>query len=102
MPRKARELLQREGYVEGLDTPAPSVVSVTTTVSGFAVTLFLQVLTDFMGPSGEIRRLNYDIMEGIVRRGQTAVQNPCVCQKRRGFGDLKPLSTVTDLSFVEK
>lgn len=101
MPRRNRQFLEAEGYVEGLDTPAPYVVSATTAVSGLAITLSLQLLTDFMGPPGEIARLNCDLMEGAVRRGRATVQNPCVCSKVRAFGDLRPLSTVTDLKFLE-
>jgi hypothetical protein len=100
-PKSKRALLEREGYVEGLDTLAPSVVSVTTAVSGLAVGLFLQIVTDFMGATGEITRLNYNIMDGTVRRGETSTATPCVCTKVRGFGDLRSLSTVESLAFLE-
>jgi len=100
--RRRWQALEAEGYVEGLDTPAPSVVSMTTATSGLAVTLFLQLLTDFMGAAGDIARLNWDVMAGTVRRGRAAIQNPCVCSKLRAFGDLRPLSTVTDLTFLEE
>lgn len=100
MPRKHRQSLAAEGYVEGLDTPAPSVVSATTTVSGLAVSLFLQLLTDFMGPAGNVARLNWNLLDGTVRRGRASVQKPCICTKIRAFGDLRPLSTVADLKFL--
>jgi hypothetical protein len=102
MPRSARRALEQEGYVEGIDTPAPSVVSVNTALSGLAVTLFLQLVTDFMGPGGDMARLNYNVMDGTVARGRTAIANECVCKKVRGFGDLKTLPTLRDLSFLEK
>lgn len=102
MPRSARRSLEREGYVEGIDTPAPSVVSVTTALSGMAVTLFLQLVADFMGPGGDIARLNYNIMDATVRRGRALIPNECVCKKVRGFGDLKPLPLLQDLSYLER
>lgn len=100
MPRKERDAREREGYVEGLET-APSVISVTTTISGMAVTQFLQLLTDFMGPAGEITRLNYNIMDGTVRRGASTILNGCICTKVRAFGDLKRLPTLTEMPRAE-
>lgn len=96
MPHKDRDALEREGYVEGFDT-APSVVSVTTSISGLAVTQFLQLLTDFMGPAGEIARLNYSIMDGTVRRGVSTILDDCICTKVRAFGDLRRLPTLTEM-----
>lgn len=101
MPRSKRRRLEAEGYVEGVDDKAPSVISITTALSGLAVTQFLQIVTDFMGPSGAVSRLRYDILSGTVRRGTAATAPNCVCQRIRGFGDLRPLSTQPDLSFLE-
>lgn len=101
MPRSARPSLEREGYVEDIETPAPSVVSITTTLSGLAVTLFIQLITDFQGNNGNIERLNYDIMEGTVRRGKSTIINECLCKKVRGFGDLKTLNTMTEIGFLD-
>lgn len=92
-----RQQLREEGYVEDVGTPTPSVVSVTTTLAGIAVTKFLQMMTDFMGKSGDISRLRYDIMDGTVRRGRTNIVAGCVCQKNKGYGDLRPLHTVESL-----
>lgn len=97
MPLKARKPLEEEHYVEGLDTPTPSVVSATTALSGGASTLFLQLLTGFMGPAGDVTRLNYNFMDGTVRRGRTKVANECICMKVRGAGELKPLPVVSQL-----
>jgi len=94
LSRKKRRLLHGEGYVEDFDTPVPSVISMTTTLSGMAVTAFLQLVTDFMGPAGAVPHLRYDIMTGSVRRGITNVVSGCVCQKVKGYGDLRPLSTL--------
>ncbi len=97
MPRAMRQPLEAEGYVEGVDTTAPSVVSMTTTVSGLGVTLFLHLVTGFMGHSASIVRLNYDVLEGTIRRGTTLIADKCVCRNVRGFGDLKDLPTVVDM-----
>ncbi len=102
MPKNSRKSLEREGYVEGLDTPAPSVVSVTTAVAAMAVNLFLQQVTDFMGAAGDIARLNYDVMDGTVRRGRAMIPEKCICKKTRGFGDLKLMPTLKNLDHLEK
>jgi hypothetical protein len=80
--------------VEGVTTPAPSVISMNTTVAGLAVSTFLQLLADFMGEQGSVSRLNYDVLSGTVSRGVSRPANPCVCSKFRGFGRLRPLPTV--------
>lgn len=97
MPGDARRALEDEGYVEGLDQPAPSVISINTTLSGLAVTEFLQLLTDFRGEDGEIARLNYDAMDGTVRRGRADIGNPCVCRKFRACGDLQALPVLDEI-----
>ncbi len=97
MPPEERAKRSREGYVEGLDTPAPSVISLNTTLAGLAVTAFLELVTDFMGEQGAISRLGYDVMRGTVIRGTTRTAPRCTCSAAKGFGDLKPLMTVEDL-----
>lgn len=93
LPPEERDNLMREGYVEGITGHAPSVISLTTTMSGLAVTQFLQLLTDFMGMSGDVSSLKYHIMEGVVIRGTTQINKDCCCQAFKGYGDMKPLYT---------
>jgi hypothetical protein len=95
LPANERKARLREGYVENIDTNAPSVISLTTTVSGHAVTAFLQLLTDFMGKAGNISRLNYYIMDGVVDRGSIKVSTDCICSQVKGYGDMKGLPTLT-------
>ena len=95
LPIQERKTLLREGYVENIDTPSPSVISLTTTVSGIAVTLFLQLVTDFMGASGDIYCLRYDIMNGTVSRGKTDIKLNCICNAVKGYGDLKSIPIIT-------
>ncbi len=102
MPRSTRRTLEREGYVEGIDEATPSVVSITTTLAGLAATLFLQLVTDFMGDRGGVSRLNFDMLEGTVRRGISDIAHACICTKVRGFGDLRGLPTQDNLAFVDQ
>ena len=97
-----RESLLREGYVAEVGTNAPSVISLTTTVSGIAVTMFIQLITDFMGSAGDIFTLRLDILSGRVSRGDCPVRTNCICRKVEGYGDLKPLNTIKDSDFLKK
>lgn len=97
LPPSERIARHGEGYVEDVDSPTPSVVSINATLSGLSVTLFLQLVTDFAGPRGAVSRLRYDVLNSTVRRGTTSIQPGCVCQQRKGYGDLRPLSTVPSL-----
>lgn len=94
LPPDLRDSELREGYVENIDAKAPSVISLTTTLSGHAVTAFLQLITDFQGASGGIHCLNYNIREGTVRRGSTTADEHCICKTVKGFGDMKDLPTL--------
>lgn len=94
-PQQERRERVREGYVQDVGTNAPSVVSLTTAVSGLAVTCFLQLLTGFMKENGAIQRLNYHICSGEVRRGATQKLDKCICKSVRGFGDLKKLDVLS-------
>jgi hypothetical protein len=91
LPMQERESLLREGYVEDISGSAPSVVSLTTAISGLAVTVFLQLLTDFMGEAGNLSCIQYNIMTQEVRRGKTNIRQKCICQAVKGYGDLKSL-----------
>jgi len=99
MPPRERRNLKRDGYVEDVDTPTPSVVSFTSSVSSQAVSLFIHIFTNFMGESGDIGRFSYDFLTGETRRGATQIDINCVCRKVKGFGDLKPISTVKKLTY---
>ena len=94
MPDDQRQALEREGYAEGVGTQAPSVISVTTTLAGLGASVFLQLVTGFMGEGGRFSRLNYDILEGTVSRGKTPTLEGCICRRVRGRGHLEPLPTV--------
>ena len=102
LPPEDHKSLAKEKYVVGLDSPAPSVVSLTTTMAGLAVTQFLQLLTGFMGKGGNVQSLRYDILDGRTRRCAGQVKSECVCQKNTGFGNLKGLPTCDDEVLLRK
>lgn len=52
-------------------------------------------------PAGAVPHLRYNIMTGSVRRGTTDVVSGCVCQKVKGYGDMRPLSTLEYLPLDE-
>lgn len=96
MPLRDRRKRAHEGYVQGIDTPTPSVISITTMLSAMAVNAFLQLVTDLAGDLGGISRLNADMLSGSVRRGTTNIADRCVCREVNGFGDLRALATVSE------
>jgi len=87
-PEQDHQTLRQEGYVEGLESGQPAVVGMTTTMAGHAVSLFLHLITGFMGPGGNVQRLNWDVMTAEMRRGRTPISDGCICQKIKGRGDL--------------
>jgi molybdopterin-synthase adenylyltransferase len=91
-----RAKLQAEGYIEGVDEPAPSVISLNSTVASLAVTLLIGMLTPFGAVPQESGEQIYDAVDGTVFR-VTAARNPdChVCGNRgvTGLGDLEPVTT---------
>jgi hypothetical protein len=99
MSPRERQKLQRDGYVEDIDTPTPSVISFTSSVSSQAVSLFIHMFTNFMGESGDIGGLRYDFLTGETRRGTTLIDTNCICRKVKSFGGLKLLPTVKKLTY---
>jgi len=100
MLKKERNKLLAEGYVEGLETKAPSVISFTSTMASLATAIFLQMVTDFMGEDGVVSHFRYDIMVGDVRRGRVEPLSDCICKKVKAFGDFKSLNTYKRTDFI--
>lgn len=96
LPRDERTRLMAEGYVEGMEVGAPSVVSLNSTVASLSITLALGMIAPFGEVPGKSPEQVYDAVEGIVFR-VTPTPNPdChVCGKRGvvGYGDLEPVTT---------
>lgn len=100
MLKKERDKLLTEGYVKGVGTKAPSILSFTSTMASLATTIFLQMVTDFMGQKGAVSHLRYDIMEEDLRRGTVEPLNDCVCKKVKAFGDFTSLNTYKRSDFI--
>lgn len=95
LPKAERKALLREGYVEDIDTPTPSVINFTSTLASLAVTQFLQLITDFNQADPIPDRMNYFIQENEVSEGNVGGSQPsCICKKHKGFGELKSLNTL--------
>jgi molybdopterin/thiamine biosynthesis adenylyltransferase len=97
LPREEREKLAREGYIEGADIQAPSVVSLNTTIAGLAVTEFLNLFAGFMPEGPEGYKLHYRVLEQTLERVVVTRIRKCVCTKDGdywAFGDLRPLPTL--------
>lgn len=65
MTQSEREALVREGYVMGIDEPAPAVVSINTVVAGLGVTAGINL---FVGLTGGVQPMDqiYDARTGSV------------------------------------
>lgn len=100
MLKRERDKLLKEGYVKGVETKTPSVISLTSTMASLAVTIFLQMVTDFMGTNGAISCFRYDVMEGDLRRGTVESPNDCICKKVKALGDFKTLNTYKRRDFI--
>lgn len=100
-PEEHRRLAE-EKYVVGLGSAAPAVASLTATVAGLAANQLLELVTDFMGPSGAIDCLRLDALEGDVRRGTAMQLARCACKQALAFGDLAPIGTCADRELLKR
>jgi len=98
MPKNNYSGLKKEGYVEDIYTPEPSVISFTSSVASTAVSIFIQFITNFMGKTGNINRISWDFLTGLTTRGTTNINPSCLCQHVKGYGDLKIMPTVNRLN----
>jgi molybdopterin/thiamine biosynthesis adenylyltransferase len=95
-PGEAEEL-RKEGYVEGLDEPAPAVISFTTSVAAGAVSELLHRLTGFMGSERTSTEVIFRFDEGRMGGNSTASKPGCFCSNREnwGRGDQSPFLGTT-------
>lgn len=95
MPREERNALQREGYVMGIDEPAPAVISLNTVIAGLGVTAGLNL---FIGLTGGVQPADqiYDARSGSVFPVCSLHQRGCdVCDEVAGvkaLGDIQIVS----------
>ena len=72
----------RDPYIVGGTEPQPAVISLNGTVSSLGITMFLSAVAGVPAPA---RRLNYRIMEGIIKPAVSAPDPNCVvCSSSRG------------------
>jgi len=94
MPREERLKLAREGYIMGIDEPAPAVVSLNTVIAGLGATAGLNLFVGLTGspqPLGQI----YDATSGAVFPISPKHDHGCdICdtQGLKGLGDLQIVS----------
>ncbi len=86
LPAHTRADALARGYIEGLDEPAPAVVSINGVVASLAVTELLARATDFAGSDPRPNVLMYRISDGVVRRS-SLMPNP-TCPTCSPFGQL--------------
>lgn len=93
MEPQQRETLAKEGYVRGVDAPAPTVISFNGAVASAAVSDFLAYATGYAGDAGPAPRRNFDLLTGTVRRATALPKDECVCSETgaKALGDSEPL-----------
>ena len=95
LPEKERNDLAREGYVMGIEEPAPAVISLNTAIAGLGVTAALNIFVNLTGgpqPSSQL----YDATTGSVFTAMDVHDKGCdVCDEDvgvKGLGDLQIVS----------
>lgn len=95
MPAQERQSLASEGYIQGVDDPEPSIISLNTSVAGMAVTTGVSIFTNLLGGPPPIQ-LRYDVSRGHVFAAEPRHDTECdVCSDAfgvKGLGDLQPVS----------
>lgn len=80
----SEEARKRDQYIVGVSEPQPSVVSLNSTVSSLAVSMFLSVVTEM---PGESRLQNVDGIRGTTRPAIAARNSTCiVCSNGGALG----------------
>jgi molybdopterin/thiamine biosynthesis adenylyltransferase/proteasome lid subunit RPN8/RPN11 len=88
----AADNLRREGYIPGLEEPAPSVIAFTTAIGATAVIELIQRLTGFMGADRTATEILHLFDETRVRTNSRPSEPECVCSNadKIGRGDCEP------------
>jgi molybdopterin-synthase adenylyltransferase len=99
LPRVLAEAEQARGYIQGVDEPAPAVVSINGVVASLAVTELLARVTGFAGSDARPNLLLYRAADGVVRRTSPSSKSTCVTcsvSGQLGAGDLASPPWVPD------
>ncbi|MGC8516189.1 MAG: HesA/MoeB/ThiF family protein [Thermoplasmata archaeon] len=86
IPEDYRKKLESEGYYKGVGKQ-PSIVPVNTVAASLGVMKFLNLIGGLKGPNDS--RLQIELMEAILVSDTPEQKDDCICQKRRGVGDLR-------------
>lgn len=92
LPQEAREQEVARGYIQGIDEPAPAVISINGAIASLGVTEFLAYTTHFAQEPRPLL-LVYRISDGSVRRTAPAQEPNCYTCSNKGIlgaGDLAP------------
>lgn len=91
LPQATRDEEVARGYIQGVEEPAPAVVSINGVVASLGVTEVLARFTGFAGTEPRGSLLMYRLRDGVVRRTTpSAVADcpTCSCSGLLGMGDL--------------
>lgn len=93
LPAALRRDEEARGYIQGIDEPAPAVVSINGVIASLGVTEMLARLTGFAGTGSRSSLLLYRLTDGVVRRASPASTPLCPTCSAAGIlgaGDLAP------------
>jgi molybdopterin/thiamine biosynthesis adenylyltransferase len=95
LPAAEREALAREGYIMGIDEPAPAVVTLNCAIAGLGATAALNLFVNLTGSPQPASQL-YDAAAGIVFTATPVHEPGCdICDGEQGvkaLGDLQVVS----------
>lgn len=84
LPKRERQALAKEGYVIGVDEPAPAVASLNGTVASLAVTAAINLFVNLTGGAQPLDQL-YDATSGVVFTAEVLHREGCdVCDAGAG------------------
>ena len=95
MPKAEREALSKEGYVMGIDYPAPAVASLNVAIAGMGVTAAVNMFVSLTGGESPMA-LHYDATRGEAFTSVDVHDRGCdVCDELvglKGLGDAQAVS----------
>lgn len=81
--------LRAEGYVQGLEAKAPSVISLNTLVASLAITKLLDVVAGTGGLPHA--KYTYSYLDGELRAAMVQRRDRCICRFFQAYGDLRQI-----------
>jgi hypothetical protein len=95
MSRAERAKLQQEGYIIGIDEPAPAVVTINTVVAGLGATSCLNLFVSLTGKQQPLDQI-YDASSGAVFPVSPLHERGCdLCDEGKGVKGLGDLQIVS-------